>query len=54
VISSKSKKAVSFALYPLQQSRKPIPQLQPVKKILPEPKGNLQARAEWFQRRSGR
>lgn len=54
VISSKSKKAVSFALYPLQQSRKPIPQLQPVKKILPEPKGNLRARAEWFQRRSGR
>lgn len=53
VISGKNKKAVSFALYPFRQSRAPIPQLQPVKKILPEPKGNLRARAEWFQRRSG-
>ncbi|HEV7550405.1 MAG TPA: hypothetical protein VGP65_01920 [Candidatus Angelobacter sp.] len=53
VISDKNKKAVSFALYPLQQSQDPVPELQPVKKILPEPKGNLRARAEWFQRRSG-
>jgi hypothetical protein len=53
VISGKNKKAVSFVLYQLQQSRNPIPELQPVKKILPEPKGNLRARAEWFQRRSG-
>jgi hypothetical protein len=52
VISGKNKKAVSFALYQLQKSRDPIPELKPVKRKLPEPKGNLRARAEWFQRRS--
>jgi hypothetical protein len=54
VISDKSKKAMSFALYPLEQGRDPVPELQPVEKIVPEPKGNLRARAEWFRRRSGR
>ena len=47
------KKVATFGLYPLEQEREPAPELQPVKRKLPEPKGNLRARAAWFQRRSG-
>jgi hypothetical protein len=53
VLRDKKKKVASFGLYPLKQEREPAPELQPVRKIVPEPKGNLRARAQWFQRRSG-
>ena len=53
VVRDKKKKVASFGLYPLKQEREPAPELQPVKRKVPEPKGNLRARARWFQRRSG-
>jgi hypothetical protein len=51
VVRDKNKKVASFGLYPLKQES--APRLQPVKRKLPEPKGNLRAREAWFQRRTG-
>ena len=53
VVRDKKQKVASFGLYPLKQDPVPAPPLAAVKRKLPEPKGNLRARAAWFQRRTG-
>jgi hypothetical protein len=53
VVRDKKKKVASFALYPVQSSQA-VSRLQPAGIKLAEPKGNLAARSQWFQRRTGR